>query len=459
MLCFLFNGFKLKYKAERSTHIFKGENTMQKFRMVDLISKKKAGESHSNEEIQFIIDGVKNNTIPDYQISAWLMAVCLKGMTFDESAVLTETMAKSGEMIDLSALGEYISDKHSTGGVGDKTTLILAPLLASVGVKVAKLSGRGLGYTGGTIDKLESIEGYNPSLSLDQFIKQVNTIGAAVISQTAELAPADTRLYALRDVTATVDSIPLIASSVLSKKFASGANVIVLDVKYGSGAFMKTPEQAEELSRTMVEIGKKLNKSITAVITSMDQPLGNGIGNAIEVQESIDTLKNIGPKDLTDLSIYLASIMMFKTKNASSMEEADKLLRESLANGKAYAKFVEMVEAQGAVKNFQLPLAQYKLEVKADEDGYITETDALTVAKASKVIGAGRETKEDPIDYAVGVVLTRKTGDKVAKGETIAIVHSNSQELGENAVKICGKAFKYSHTAVEMPPIVHKVID
>ncbi|MEI7473394.1 MAG: thymidine phosphorylase [bacterium] len=432
---------------------------MQKLRMVDLISKKKAGEAHSVEEIKFIVDGVKNNSIPDYQLSAWLMAVCLKGMTFDESAMLTEAMAKSGEIIDLSALGEYISDKHSTGGVGDKTTLILAPLLASVGVKVAKLSGRGLGYTGGTIDKLESIEGYNPSLELDKFIEQVNTIGAAVISQTAKLAPADSRLYALRDVTATVDSIPLIASSVLSKKIASGANVIVLDVKYGSGAFMKTPEQAEELSKTMVEIGKKLNRSITAVITSMDQPLGNGIGNAIEVQESIDTLKNIGPKDLTDLSVYLAAVMMVNTKNAKTIEEAEKALRESLANGKAYSKFIEMVEAQSAVKNFVLPTAEHLIEVKADSEGFITETDALTIAKASKILGAGRETKEDPIDYAVGVVLTKKIGDKVAKGDTIAVVHANSLELGKDAVKTCNKAFKYSSTPVEVPPIVHKVID
>lgn len=431
---------------------------MQKFRMVDLISKKKNGDALSYDEIKYIVDGITNNTIPDYQLSAWLMAVCLRGMDFQESANLTELIAKSGEIIDLSALGEYIADKHSTGGVGDKTTLILAPLLASVGVKVAKLSGRGLGYTGGTIDKLESINGYNPTLELDKFIEQVNSIGAAVISQTAKLAPADSRLYALRDVTSTVDSIPLIASSVLSKKIASGANVIILDVKYGSGAFMKTPDQAEGLSSTMVEIGKKLNRSITAVVTSMDQPLGYAIGNALEVQESIDTLKGIGPKDLTDLCVYLASIMMLKTQNAETMEEAEKALRESLNNNKAYEKFLEMIESQGAVKDFELPKAKYLIEVKADNEGYISKTDALTIAKASKILGAGRETKEDPIDYAVGVVLTKKTGDKVSKGETIAVIHANSEQLGNNAIEICQKAFKYSPVPVVIPPLVHKVI-
>jgi len=432
--------------------------------MVDVIIKKRAGECHSQEEIDFIIDGIKHDRIPDSQISAWLMAVCFKGMTFDECAYLTKAMASSGDILDLSSLGEFVIDKHSTGGVGDKTTLIIAPLLAAAGLPVAKLSGRGLGYTGGTIDKLEAIPGFNPALELEDFIKQVKTIGTAVVSQTAHLAPADGKIYALRDVTGTVDSIPLIASSVVSKKIASGANVIILDVKCGSGAFMKNIEDAEELSTVMVEVGKKLNRRISAVITSMEQPLGNGIGNSLEVVESIKTLQGKGPEDLTELCLYLAGMALIKANKAKNIEEAKNILRKYLDNGTAFNKFRDMVEAQGGNVEFidnpdKFTSAKYIYEYKSEKNGYISKLDALSIARASKILGAGRSKKGDEIDYAVGVVLSQKIGAKIQKGDTLAEIHSNSEVLLPEAIEHLRRGFEFSEILPEIPALVYKIIE
>lgn len=437
---------------------------LKKFKMVDLIAKKRNGEAHTEEEIKFICEGIKNDTIPDYQVSAWLMAVYLKGMTFDESAILTDAVAHSGDILDLSGLGEYVVDKHSTGGVGDKATLVLIPLLAAAGIPVAKLSGRGLGHTGGTIDKLESIPGFKTSLELDEFIEEAKKTGAAIASQTAKLTPVDGKLYALRDVTATVESIPLIAASVVSKKIAAGANVIVLDVKCGSGAFMKDLNAAEDLSRTMVEIGKRLDKKITAVITSMEQPLGNAVGNSVEVIESIETLQNKGPEDLKELCLVLGAISLAHANKVSSIEEGRNVLKECFANGSAYEKFKEIVKAQGgsleAIEDVtKLPTSKYVYELKSDKDGYINRLDALTIAQACKLLGAGREKKEDAIDYSVGIVLSKKIADKVNSGDTLAKIYANSEELAQKAVETAQQAFGFSSEPVEAPPLIYEIIE
>lgn len=433
-------------------------------RMVDLITKKRSGNAHTQEEIDFIVNGIKDEAIPDNQIAAWLMAICFQGMTFDECAYLTKAMAFSGDVLDLSSIGKYVIDKHSTGGVGDKTTLIIAPLLASAGLPVAKLSGRGLGYTGGTIDKLESIPGFNPGLELDDFINQVKTIGTAVVSQTAHLAPVDGKIYALRDVTGTVDSIPLIASSVVSKKIASGANVIILDVKCGSGAFMKTIEEAEELSKVMVEVGKKLDRHISAVITSMEHPLGNAIGNTVEVVESIKTLQCKGPEDLTELCLYLAGLAMVKAQKAKNLDEAKSILRKHLEDGSAFNKFKEMVAAQGGDVSFiedpdKLAIPAIIHDYKSENEGYISKIDALSIAKASKILGAGRAKKGDKVDHAVGVVLTHKIGDFVKKGETLAKVYSNSKDLIPESEGYLKQGFEFSASVPESPVLVHKIIE
>lgn len=435
-----------------------------KLRMVDLIAKKRNGETHTPEEINYIVNGIKDGFIPDYQISAWLMAVCLKGMSFEENASLTLAMANSGDILDLSSLGEYVIDKHSTGGVGDKTTLVLIPLLATTGLPVAKLSGRGLGHSGGTIDKLESIPGFKTSLELNEFLDQVKNTGAAIASQTAQLAPADGRLYALRDVTATIDSIPLIAASVMSKKIAAGANIIILDVKCGSGAFVKNLEDAKKLSKTMVEIGKRLNKSTICVITSMVQPLGNAVGNSIEVVEAIQTLKNHGPEDLKELCLYLGSIALVKSNKAKDMETAKEILNKHLEDGSAYLKFKEIIKAQEGDTEFvdnteKLPKAKYILELNSDKDGYVKELDALTIAKSCKTLGAGREKKEDQIDPGVGIIVNKKIGDKVHQGETLATIYANSKESGQYALDIAQKAYKFSDTMPEKPKLIYEIIE
>jgi len=433
-------------------------------RMVDIIARKKSGNANTQEELNFITKGILDGTVPDYQLSAWLMAVCLKGMDFDESYMLTQAVVNSGDIIDLSDLGDVIVDKHSTGGVGDKTTLVLAALLAAAGIPVAKLSGRGLGFTGGTIDKLESIKGFRSSLSNDEFINQVKNVGAAIVSQTANLTPADKKMYELRDVTSTVDSIPLIAASVVSKKFAAGSNVIVLDVKYGSGAFMKTVEEAEELSVTMTEIGKRAGKPIICVITSMEQPLGNTVGNGIEVYESIKTLQNEGPDDLNELCLYLGAISLIKAGKVKTIEEGKKLLAEKLKDGSAFEKFKQMIKAQnGDIEYLENPdkLIQTKFEYEliSESSGYVSKLDALTVAKASKALGTGREKKEDSIDYTAGILLYKKIGNKITKGEPLAKIYANSEQSGHNAKEILNQAYEFSSEKPQIPELIIKMIE
>lgn len=402
-----------------------GEGNM---RSVDLIQKKRDGGELTASELVFLIDGYSRGDIPDYQLSAWAMAVYFRGMTPKETAALTLAMANSGDQVDLGPISGIKVDKHSTGGVGDKTTLILAPLVASVGIPVAKMSGRGLGHTGGTIDKLESIEGFRTELSREKFMNQVNEIGLSVIGQSGNLAPADKKLYALRDVTATVESIPLIASSVMSKKIAAGADAIVLDVKTGSGAFMKTLEASEQLALAMVNIGTEVGRNTAAVISDMDQPLGFAIGNALEVQESIETLKGNGPEDLTELCLTLGAHMVVLGGKAESVEEAKQLLKVQISSGAALAKFKAFISAQGGDASIVdnpalLPKAPIVLEVQAKTAGFVNAIEAEQLGIAAMLLGAGRATKDSIIDYAVGVVLRKKVGDAVEAGDTLALLH------------------------------------
>ncbi|MFB9325296.1 pyrimidine-nucleoside phosphorylase [Paenibacillus aurantiacus] len=412
-------------------------------RAVDLIHKKREGVELTASELAFLIEGYSKGDIPDYQMSAFAMAVLFRGMTARETAELTLAMARSGDQIDLSPIRGVKADKHSTGGVGDKTTLIIGPLVASCGVPVAKMSGRGLGHTGGTIDKLESIAGFRTELTREQFFAQVNEIGLAVIGQSGNITPADKKLYALRDVTATVESIPLIASSVMSKKIAAGADAIVLDVKTGSGAFMKSVDAAEELAKAMVEIGTEVGRQTSALISDMDQPLGFAIGNALEVREALDTLRGSGPADLTELCIALSAHMVVHGGVAATHEEAEAMLRERLASGAALAKFREFVAAQGgdpavADEPTRLPQAEFVIEVQAPTSGYVQRIDAEELGLAAMLLGAGRATKEAVIDHAVGVVLQRKVGEQVQACDTIALLHAsrNDESVAEVTRKI-----------------------
>ncbi|WHZ32251.1 pyrimidine-nucleoside phosphorylase [Desemzia incerta] len=410
-------------------------------RMVDLIHKKQHQKELSTEEIQWMIEQYTNDEIPDYQMSAMLMAIYFEDMTDAERGALTMSMVKSGDEIDLSQIEGVKVDKHSTGGVGDTTTLILAPLVASVGVPIAKMSGRGLGHTGGTIDKLEAIPGFHVELSQEEFVKQVNEHKVAVVGQSGNLTPADKKLYALRDVTSTVDSIPLIASSIMSKKIAAGADAIVLDVKTGAGAFMKTPEDARNLADAMVKIGNHVGRNTMAVISDMSQPLGFAIGNALEVQEAIDTLKGHGPADVVDLCLTLGSQMAHLAGVGKDLDEARELLEANLHNGKALEVFKTFVAAQGGNPDVAddpnlMPKAAYQTEVLAHKDGYVAELVADQLGVASMMLGAGRATKESEIDLAVGLVLHKKVGDKVAKGEALLTIHSNQQEIPDVEEKI-----------------------
>lgn len=433
-------------------------------RIVDLIEKKKQGKILSKEEINFLIDSLMDETAPDYQISAWLMAVYFKGLTEDETANLTEAMIKSGEVIDFGDLTDSIVDKHSTGGVGDKVTITLIPLLAAAGVPVAKLSGKGLGHTGGTIDKLESIPNFNTKLTIDELIAQVKKINVAIASQTQNLTPADGKLYALRDVTATVDSMPLIASSVVSKKIASGAKNIILDVKYGSGAFMKTPEDAVELSKLMVNIGKILNKSITAVITSMEEPLGRAVGNSLEIIESIEFLKgNITEGDVAELTYSFASIALVQLGMYHDKNTAKAYLKELIHGGKALEKFKELIAAQGGnpeiVDNYDLfDLPEYKVECEAKKSGYVHNIDAYKIAYACKLLGAGRDKKTDPIDYSVGVFLNKKSGEGVNEGDVLYTIYSNDPEKTKIAQKYCDEAFDIAKDKPVHNNMIYKII-
>lgn len=433
-------------------------------RAVDIIHKKRNGGSLSNEELAFLIQGYSRGDIPDYQMSAWAMAVFFRGMTAEETAYLTMAMAESGDQVDLSPIRGIKVDKHSTGGVGDKTSLIIGPLVAACGVPVAKMSGRGLGHTGGTIDKMESMAGFRTELTREAFIAQVNDIGVAIIGQSGNMAPADKKLYALRDVTATVESIPLIASSVMSKKIAAGADAIVLDVKTGSGAFMKTLEDSEKLAQAMVAIGTQVGRRTAALISDMDQPLGFAIGNALEVREAIETLHGRGPEDLTALCIALASHMVVLGGQAADLPEAEAMLRDRLHSGAALAKFKQFVAAQGgdpAVGDDPslLPQAPVLIEVPAAKNGYVHAIQAEELGLAAMLLGAGRETKDSVIDFAVGITLQRKVGEAVREGETVAVLHARANDDAAQAVlDRVRDAYVIAEEAVEPSPLLLSIV-
>ena len=430
-------------------------------RMVDIIEKKRDGQELTTAEINFFIEGYTKGEIPDYQASALAMAIYFQDMNDRERADLTRAMVESGDTIDLSAIDGVKVDKHSTGGVGDTTTLVLAPLVASLGVPVAKMSGRGLGHTGGTIDKLESIAGFHVELTREQFIDLVNRDKVAVIGQSGNLTPADKKLYALRDVTGTVNSIPLIASSIMSKKIAAGADAIILDVKTGDGAFMKTQEDAEELAHAMVRIGNHVGRKTIAIISDMSQPLGFAIGNALEVKEAIETLQGKGPKDLTELVLTLGSQMVILAGKAKTSEEAKEMLLDAIHSGKALAKFKEFLANQGGDASIvddltKLPQAKYNIELPAKQSGYLSRMVADEIGVASMILGAGRATKEDVIDLAVGLVLHKKVGDKVEEGESILTIYSNRDNVEDVKQKLYDNIF-IADTATA-PTLIHTVI-
>ena len=421
--------------------------------IIDIINKKRLKKELTREEIEFAVNGYLDDSIKDYQMSSLLMAIVLNGMTDRETIDLTDIMIKSGDVIDLSEIDGIIVDKHSTGGVGDKVTLVLGPLLASLGIKIAKMSGRGLGHTGGTIDKLESIEGFKTNISEKKFISQVNKINIAIVSQTGNLVPADKKIYALRDVTGTVESIPLIASSIMSKKIASGADIIMIDVKVGNGALMKTLDDAKELARIMVKIGKTYRKPTICLITNMDEPLGFAIGNAVEVVEAIDTLKGNGPSDLLEVVITLCSIIIGAVKKISNAD-AKNMLFKQLNNGEAYKKFEQLVKAQGGDIN-KLNVSNKVFSIKSDKSGYINKIDALKLGEIAKIIGAGRSTLEDSIDYEVGIVLNKKVGDYVEKDEDLAKVYLKDKDISVNQILDC---FEIDEQLSSVPKLILDII-
>ena len=428
-------------------------------RMVDLIIKKQGGKELTKEEIRFLIEGYTDGSVPDYQMSAFAMAVYFQDMTDRERVEFTMAIAESGDQIDLSEIDGIKVDKHSTGGVGDTTTLVLAPLVASLGVPVAKMSGRGLGHTGGTLDKLESIPGFKIEISEEDFIELVNKNKVAVIGQSGDLCPADKKLYALRDVTGTVNSLPLIAGSIMSKKIAAGADAIVLDVKVGAGAFMKSIEDAEELAHAMVAIGNLAGRNTMAIISDMSQPLGYAVGNTLEIEEAIETLKGQGPADLEELCLELGAQMVYLGEKATSLEEARELLKEKLHNGEALEKFKEFIAAQHGnpevVNDYSLmPQAKDKKEVYAEESGYVAEIDADAIGVAAMSLGAGRANKESEIDLAAGLMLHKKVGEKVAKGDLLVTLYANDKDFSE-AESLVHQAYKFSSTSVE-PTLIHE---
>lgn len=402
-------------------------------RVYDCIRKKRDGEELTEEEIRFMITSYVEGSMPDYQMSAFLMTVYFQGMTDRETSIMTDVVAHSGEMVDLSAIEGVKVDKHSTGGVGDKTTMVVAPVVAACGAKVAKMSGRGLGHTGGTIDKLEAIPGFRTSLTRDEFFDTVNSTGLSVIGQSGNLTPADKKMYALRDVTATVDSIPLIAASIMGKKLAAGSDCILLDVKTGSGAFMKTLDGSIALAKTMVNIGDSAGRKTAALITDMDTPLGNYIGNALEVREAVETLKGKGPADLTDVCVELSANML-QLAGKGTLDACRDMAREALRNGSALKCFMAMVEAQGGdvsciIDTEKLPQAPFSHEVKADRDGYVSNMDTEACGIASMMLGAGRETKDSTLDHSAGIILRKKPGDRVSKGDVLAVLFASREEL------------------------------
>ncbi|EGQ3161121.1 pyrimidine-nucleoside phosphorylase [Staphylococcus pseudintermedius] len=430
-------------------------------RMVDIIAKKRDGHALTKEEIEFVVNGYTNDDIPDYQMSSLAMAIFFQDMTDEERAYLTMAMVESGDQFDLSNIEGIKVDKHSTGGVGDTTTLVLAPLVAALDVPVAKMSGRGLGHTGGTIDKLESVEGFHVEISEEAFVKLVNEDKVAVIGQTGNLTPADKKIYALRDVTATVNSIPLIASSIMSKKIAAGADAIVLDVKTGNGAFMKTVDDAEQLAHAMVKIGNQVGRQTMAIISDMSQPLGRAIGNALELQEAIDTLKGEGPEDLTELVLTLGSQMVVLAQKAKDLDEARGMLQEVIDNGKALEKFKTFLSNQGGDASVvdepsKLPTAQYQFELPAKRSGVVSEMIANEIGIASMMLGAGRQTKEDVIDLAVGLVLNKKVGDRVEEGESLLTIYANSEDVEQVKQKLYDNITISDHA--EQPQLIHTII-
>lgn len=432
-------------------------------RMYDIIEKKRDGFELSIEEIEYFITEYCNNRIPDYQASALLMAIFLRGMNERETADLTNVMAHSGEIIDLSDIPGIKVDKHSTGGVGDKTTLVLAPIVAACGIPVAKMSGRGLGHTGGTIDKLEAIPGFNTSVSREDFIKNVTDIGISIAGQTGNLAPADKKLYALRDVTATVNNISLIASSIMSKKLASGADRIILDVKTGSGAFMKSLEDSTKLAYEMVKIGENTGRRTAAIVTDMDIPLGYAVGNSLEIIEAIETLQNRGPKDLMEVSFELAARML-ELCELGTFDKCMNMVLEAVESGKAISKFEELVERQGGnkdiIKDYSLfPCAEYKYDYLSQKSGYIEAMKTDTIGVASLELGAGRETKESSIDYAAGILFRKKTGDRIEKDEIIATLYTNKKEKLESACTLLDKAICFCEQKPKLKPLILAYID
>lgn len=432
-------------------------------RMYDLIMKKRNGNALSNDEINFMVQGYTKGEIPDYQMSAMTMAIYFQGMNEQETLALTMAMAHSGDMLDLSDIKGIKVDKHSTGGVGDKTSLALTPMVAALGIPVAKMSGRGLGHTGGTIDKLESFTGFSTAISEEQFKENVNRIGIAIMGQTADLAPADKKLYALRDVTATVDNMSLIASSIMSKKLAAGADAIVLDVKTGSGAFMKKEADAFLLAKEMVRIGNDAGRKTTAVISDMDQPLGFAVGNALEVREAIDTLKGNGPEDFVELCLTLGSQMVVAGGKAESVEEARKMLAKVLEDQSALDKLAEFIGAQGGDKALVyhpegLPKASLIEEIVSPVDGYIEHIVCDEIGICSLILGGGRETKESEIDLSVGLVLSKKVGDYVKRGESLATIHANDSEKLRLAKDRFIKAYTFSETPVEKKKLIKGIV-
>ena len=431
--------------------------------MGGLIVKKRDGDILTKEEIEFMISGYVKGEIPDYQMAAMMMAIYFNGMNDEETVNLTMAMANSGDMLDLSAIEGIKVDKHSTGGVGDKTSLVLGPMVASLGVPIAKMSGRGLGHTGGTIDKLESIEGFHTSLTTEQFIQNVNRVKLAIMGQTADIAPADKKLYALRDVTGTVDNMSLIASSIMSKKLAAGADAIVLDVKTGSGAFMKKFEDSKALAEEMVKIGNMAGRKTVAVISDMDQPLGTHVGNSLEVKEAIETLKGNGPEDLEELCITLGSQMLLCAKKAETVQEAEELLRQSIKDGSALDKFADFVEAQGGNRDWiyhpeKLPVASIQKDVNAVENGYVQKIRCDEIGVASLLLGGGRRKKEDEIDLSVGIVLHKKVGSYVKAGDIIATIYGNDEKKIAEAYDRIQDAYFYSNVGVKKGKFIKGII-
>lgn len=431
-------------------------------RMYDIIKKKRDGAELSTEEIQYFIRGVTNGSIPDYQITALCMAIYFRGMTVRETCDLTFAVRDSGDKLDFSSINGIRVDKHSTGGVGDKTSLVVAPIVASFGINVAKMSGRGLGHTGGTIDKLESIEGFNTTLSDSDFIKQVNDIGFAIVGQSRQFAPADKKLYALRDVTATVDSMPLIAASIMGKKLAADDDCIVLDVKTGSGSFMKSIEDSKKLAQLMVDIGKNAGKKIVALITNMDRPLGYAIGNSLEVIEAVETLQGHGPNDFTEVCLTLAGHML-SLAGKGNVEHCIELAKQSIANGSAYRKFIEVVARQGGntklIENTEnFAKAKYSYSVKCKESGYIAKVNTESYGLASLALGAGRNTAEDAIDYSAGIILRKKTGEYVKAGDELATLYTNDMTMFANAEKLVLEATEISIDRPVEEPLIYDVI-